>query len=65
LAYGLAVREINASLALAAHPAWWHVNADVIGKHRESFWYAFVDLAGAGQGMESQNSLYSFPATAQ
>lgn len=79
LAYGLALREINASLTLGNAPSVdvlasshdgryvlpfqvktsrnayrrnrygregfeWYVNADVIGKHRESFWYAFVDL---------------------
>ena len=79
LAYGLAVREINASLTLGNAPSVdvlasshdgkytlsfqvktsrnayrpnrygtegyeWDVGKGVIGKHRESFWYAFVDL---------------------
>ena len=79
LAYGLAVRHINASLTLGNAPSVdvlasspdgrhslafqvktssyayrrkryghegfeWDVGASVIGKHRESFWYAFVDL---------------------
>ena len=79
LAYGLAVRQINASLTLGNAPSVdvlasshdgyhsiafqvktscnayrrnrygregfeWHVGASVIEKHRESFWYAFIDL---------------------
>ena len=79
LSYGLAVREINASITIGNAPSVdvlasssdgrhsisfqvktsrnayrrshyghegyeWDVNAGVIGKHRESFWYAFVDL---------------------
>jgi hypothetical protein len=79
LAYGLAVREINASLTLGNAPSVdvlasspdgrhslsfqvktarnayrrkrygregyeWDVGAGVIGNHRESFWYAFIDL---------------------
>ena len=79
LSYGLAVREINASLTLENAPSVdvlasspdgcyslsfqvkttrkahrrsrhgsegyeWDVGASVIGKHRESFWYAFIDL---------------------
>ena len=79
LSYGLAVREINASLTLGNAPSVdvlasssdgrhvlsfqvktsrnayrrnrygsegyeWDVGSGVIGKHRESFWYAFVDL---------------------
>ena len=79
LAFGLAVREINASLTLGNAPSVdvlasshdgrhslsfqvktsrnayrrnrygnegfeWDVGAGVIGKHRESFWYAFIDL---------------------
>jgi len=79
LAYGLAVRQINASLTLGNAPSVdvlasshdgkhtlsfqvktarnayrqnrfghegfdWPVGRNVIGKHRESFWYAFIDL---------------------
>ena len=79
LSYGLAVREINASLTLGNAPSVdvlasspdglhslsfqvktsrnayrrnrygsegyeWDVGAGVIGKHRESLWYAFIDL---------------------
>ena len=79
LAYGLAVRQINASLTIGNAPSVdvlasspdgryslsfqvktsrnayrrnrygsegyeWDVGAGVIGNHRESFWYAFVDL---------------------
>ena len=79
LAYGLAARQINASLTLGNAPSVdvlasshdgkhtlsfqvktsrnayhqkrfghegfeWYVGNNVIGKHRESFWYAFIDL---------------------
>ena len=85
LAYGLAVRQINASLTLGNAPSVdvlaaspdgrhtlsfqvktsrnayrakryghegfeWDVNKGVIGKHRESFWYAFVNLQETGDG---------------
>ena len=79
LAYGLAIRQINASVTLGNAPSVdviaassdgkyslafqvktsrnayrrsrygnegfeWDVGAAVIGKHREGFWYAFIDL---------------------
>ncbi len=79
LSYGLAVRQINASLTLGNAPSVdvlasssdgrytlsfqvktsrkafrpsrygsegceWDVGSSVIGKHRESFWYALIDL---------------------
>lgn len=79
VAYGLAVRQINAALTLGNAPSVdvlasssdgtrtlalqvktasfayrrsrygvegyeWNVNAGVIGRHDEQFWYAFVDL---------------------
>lgn len=85
LSYGLAVREINASLTLGNAPSVdvlasspdggyslsfqvktsrnayrrnrygsegyeWDVGAGVIGKHSESFWYAFVDLQEKEEG---------------
>lgn len=87
LAYGLAVREINASLTLGNAPSVdvlasshdgryslsfqvktsrnayrqkryesegyeWDVGASVIGKHRDSFWYAFIDLQEHKEGWD-------------